>query len=303
MWMDGILIAVSAILLILGLVLRQQRPRQPEQSTWQAKRAWSVALLNSSLTVFLAWISGAFRCVVLSFSAYSGDALFIAMTILLFVYVLFLYWVVWSAYTLTFDRPLVILPAVALGFLWALSSPLVGVMIFYLVSSLSGWLDADGNSAGYAGVYLIVYGITSVYSSLFQGFYWSPLMPEHDSAAMFKKKVPMVHVPNITVTLVFPLIWPKATLFYLIAQALALIGAAVSMRAPSWYTTVPHRPHSTEPACCGLIQAAGYEEPAEGEGDAAGKPKPDARYNYQRGLLPFFCCRKKGETGSEVLFV
>ena len=115
-------------------------------------------------------------------------------------------------------------------------------------------------------------------------------------------QVPMVHVPNITVTLVFPLIWPRATLLYLLAQALALIGAAVSMRAPSWYTTDPHLPHSTEPACCGLSQAAGYQEPAEGA-DSGGKPKPDARYNYQRGLPPFFCCRKKGEAGSGVLFV
>lgn len=46
---------------------------------------------------------------------YAGDAAFAATTAALFVFVLGLYWSVWSAFTLSFDRRLHVLPAVAMG--------------------------------------------------------------------------------------------------------------------------------------------------------------------------------------------
>ncbi len=50
---------------------------------------------------------------------------------------------VWSAFTLTFDRKLQIIPSVGMGVIWTLSSPLFGAMLFYLVT---GHLPFSGSN-------------------------------------------------------------------------------------------------------------------------------------------------------------
>jgi hypothetical protein len=98
--------------------------------------------------------------------------------------------------------------------------------------------------------------------------YWDIyISPEHDNPKSIKLKVPLTHVPNVTLSLIFFILHQNYALFIAL-QTLALLGASIHMRMPAPWSKdkTPAARRETSmfwglPRCGGYISADPENDP------------------------------------------
>lgn len=134
------------------------------------------------------------------------------------------YWIVWPMGTLSHGRPLHRWWSGMFGLAWGISEALLYVTVWSLAraSIESDWAVFT------CSFVLIALGIAS-WHQLFWDKYVSPI---HNVASWNVRKVLLVHMPFLAVSLTFVTLY-EAGLLFVTAQAVALIGSAFFMRFPS----------------------------------------------------------------------
>lgn len=133
------------------------------------------------------------------------------------------YWVVWPMGTLTHGRPLV--PSATLfGLMWGIAE---GVLF------ASVWAVADDLAGRWVAVAL-TFVVLSAYLGLWHQLYWDiKVSPDHNIAEWNARKVVLVHVPNLLVTLPYLAVTGSVGLFVLF-QTIGLVGSARAMHFPGF---------------------------------------------------------------------
>lgn len=164
------------------------------------------------------------------------------------------YGMVWRSNTLVFDRPRRWGAQIGFGLIWGSGSGMWLATLYVL---------ADRTEWPRWGVWLLAFGLISVWQALWQDLFWDVYVaPEHDTPASIKLKVPATHIPNILVTLSFVVTYDNVAIFAAL-QGLALLLASLAMRMPSWNETIAVLPATTEPGLFGLPRCAGYPGPVD----------------------------------------
>ena len=168
--------------------------------------------------------------------------------------ILIAYGVVWSSNTLIFDRPRRWGAQIGFGLMWGSGSGM-WLATLYVLADRTDWPRW--------GVWLLAFGLISVWQAFWQDLYWDVYVaPEHDTPASIRLKVPATHIPNILVTLTFLVTYDNVAIFAAL-QATALLIASISMRMPAWNETRYVQPANTEPGIFGLPRCRGWEGPVD----------------------------------------
>jgi hypothetical protein len=106
---------------------------------------------------------------------------------------------------------------------------------------------------------LIAYILITIWQWLLMDMYWDIyISPEHDSPKSIKMKVPLTHVPNVTLCLIFFAIYNNYAIFIAL-QTLALVGCSVNLRMPAPWSKEKTPPARRETSMFwGLPRASGY---------------------------------------------
>ncbi len=140
------------------------------------------------------------------------------------------YWVIWPLGTLSHGRPLVA-SATVFGLLWGLAEGLLFVAAWLAVSSVvsSTWLAVA-----------VTFVVLSAYLGLWHQLYWDRhVSPDHNIEEWNARKVLLVHVPNLLVTLPYLAVTGSVAVF-VATQVVALVGSARAMHFsgfPGWRNT------------------------------------------------------------------
>ena len=86
------------------------------------------------------------------------------------------------------------------------------------------------------------------------------MSPEHDTPASITRKVIFTHIPNVTVTLTWFVLYGNAA-GWIALESVALIGACIFMRFPPWWERERIDAPTTGPAFAGLVRATGFVSP------------------------------------------
>jgi hypothetical protein len=161
---------------------------------------------------------------------------------------------VWANNTLIFDRPRRWGAQIGFGLLWGSGSGM-WLATLYVLADRTDWPRW--------GVWLLAFGLISVWQAFWQDLYWDVYVaPEHDTPASIKLKVPTTHIPNILVTLTFLVAYDNVAIFAIL-QGSALLIASIAMRMPAWWETRPVLAANTEPGLFGLPRCKGWEGPVD----------------------------------------
>jgi len=191
--------------------------------------AWLRAGMFFCLFFLISWGTGTMRLILYSFVATPeqlNNPSWKLWVIGLTIFILFAYWGIWARYTLRFDRKLDLIPQTVFGLLWGLS---FGQML------LSVWRTAVMLTPSWApwGQGILAYVFISLWQWLLMDMYWDIyISPEHDNPKSIKLKVPLTHIPNVTLSLIFFIIHQNYAIFVAL-QTLALLGASIHMRMPA----------------------------------------------------------------------
>lgn len=159
------------------------------------------------------------------------------------------YGILWRRWTLHFGRPRALGWQVLFGVMWGTGTGQLFVVIVDLWDR-TGWATW--------GVWLGAYLTISAWQGVFQDFYWDLYVtPEHDTPASITRKVLGSHIPNVTVTLTYLVLYGNRLIFIGL-QSAALVAASVCMRMPAPNDRSPTPAASRRPGPFGLSRGAGY---------------------------------------------
>ena len=134
------------------------------------------------------------------------------------------YWVIWPLGTLTHGRPLVP-SATVFGVLWGLAEGVLFAGVWLLSDR---WLPSTVLAVG------VTFVVLSAYLGLWHQFYWDlKVSPEHNIEEWNARKVLLVHIPNLAVTLPYLAVTDAVGVFVAL-QTLGLVGAARAMHFPGF---------------------------------------------------------------------
>jgi hypothetical protein len=247
-------VAVIAAMICAGLIgWYATRYRNLGQQHYSAPASWTRAGIFVSGCWVLSVATGAAReitgqPIVAASQLHSGA--WWAWTVASFVTVGVGYWVIWARWTLHFDRRRAIGAQILMGLLWGSGVGQLFVTVVHVVDRLDlpKW-----------GLWLVSYAIISTWQGLFQDLFWDVwVSPEHDTPWSIIRKVIVTHIPNVTMTLTWFVLYRNAALWVAV-ESMALVGACVFMRFPPWWEPDHVLAPTTGPAFAGLIRATGYE--------------------------------------------
>jgi hypothetical protein len=159
------------------------------------------------------------------------------------------YTIIWTRWTLTFDRPLRLVPQVLFGLVWASGTGQLLASVYVTVDR-TGWPRW--------GVWLVSFAVISAWQGAWQDLYWDVrVSPEHDTPQSIRRKVVASHVPNVVVTLTYLVIHGNLAI-YVMLQGLALASASVGMRFPAPWETRPIKGATVGPGPFGIPRCVGY---------------------------------------------
>lgn len=143
------------------------------------------------------------------------------------------YWVIWPMGTLTHGRALVP-SATVFGILWGIAEGTAFAAAWYAADrGLERWFSSPWPAIG------VTFLLLSAYLGLWHQFYWDlKVSPEHNIEAWNMRKVVLVHVPNLVITLPF-LAFTDAVAVFIALQTLGLVGAARAMAFPGFPGMAP----------------------------------------------------------------
>ena len=217
--------------------------------------AWLRAGILFCLFFLISWATGTMRIIVespIATSSQWSDPRWRLWVIGLTIFILFAYWGIWARYTIRFDRKLDLLPQTVFGLLWGLSFGQMLLSIWRIVVMIvPGWASWQQG--------ILAYVFISLWQWLLMDMYWDIyISPEHDNPKSIKLKVPLTHVPNVTLSLIFFILYQNYAIFVAL-QTLALLGASIHMRMPAPWSTDKTPSARREPSMFGgLPRCGGY---------------------------------------------
>lgn len=220
--------------------------------------AWLRAYLYFAVCGLFAYVTGALPALLNSpvIPADAGLPWLLASAALL-VFIAFAYGVLWSRWTLRFNRKLDVFPQLIFGLSWGLGYGLSFLGFWHLSLIIGGGWPAWG-------VYLLAYTLISLWQVLWQDLVWDIyISPEHDTPWTTKVKVPCTHVPNVTLSLLY-FAWFDAYWVFLASQMLALTLCSFAMRMPAPWSKEVTPAATQHPFVFGLKHGGGYisDDPA-----------------------------------------
>ena len=252
----AIFITCVAVLLITLLIIYRTRfwghPKEKHDPMVSWTRAWIVFCICS----IISWATGTMHKILdgpLVTSEQLENPKWIAWTIGCFVLILVAYWVIWARWTVIFDRKRYLIPQVIFGVVWGASVAQIFLVLWYFAAifGFPVW-----------GRWILAFMLMSTHG-LWMDLYWDVyVLPEHDTPFSLKWKVICSHIPNMSVCLTYLAIYDNPGIFIML-QAFALTGAAVSMRVPPFWAKEYINPPRTAPGLFNLPHAVGHIEKEE----------------------------------------
>lgn len=223
---DFVMLAVLALLTALAFSLKIQRARC-DLTIYEPKLAWLRAGVYFCLCWVISWGSGVLNTLAASAQPLPQlmvEPIFLicVAAILMFEYIA--YYRVWAAGTYHNGRTLYPGWAIGFGILWGVAEAQLFLSFFAIAEALGAniWVAA---AAMWVGV--------GIWYGPWHRFYWDfYVAPEHNVLEWNGKKVALVHVPNITITIAY-LVYFREPHLFVGFMAFALVGAAWYMRFPA----------------------------------------------------------------------
>ncbi|WP_372861671.1 hypothetical protein [Spongiibacter sp.] len=244
-------IALATLSLLLLYVLRY---RNHPAEVFSPIAAWLRAFIYFGCCFLFAWLSGATEAALATPfipAAASSSRYWLPLTAALLVFVLIAYWGIWAKWTLRFGRKLDIPAQLLFGLCWGVSYPLCFLGFWHMSANI-------GPQWPTWAVFLLAYSLISVWQYLWQDLYWDVyIAPEHDTAWTIKWKVPCTHIPNVTLCLIYFVVYDAYWIFIAL-QALALTGCSIAMRMPAPWSKEITPPAKRHPFVFGLVHGGGY---------------------------------------------
>lgn len=257
--LDAFAFFLFVLMVILFAVYRVKYAKpeimEREVTEFNPVTAWLRASMLFCLFFLISWGTGTMGMVLNSPIATSEqwiDPRWRLWVIGLTILILIAYWGIWARYTIRFDRKLDLLPQIGFGLLWGLSFGQMLLSIWRIVMMLTpNWAPWQQG--------ILAYVFISLWQWLLMDMYWDIyISPEHDSPKSIKLKVPLTHVPNVTLSLIFFVLYRNYTIFIAL-QTLALLGASIHMRMPAPWSKEKTPPARREPSMFwGLPRCSGY---------------------------------------------
>ncbi len=251
--MRAVAAAIGAGLLAGGLGTYLGQFRHSPQTPYRPGAAWSRAAIYFGCCWLVSLATGTWERIVTSPLATADqlrDPAWLAWTAGSLALIVVAYPVVWARWTLTFDRARRWAVQLGFGIVWGLSAGQL-LASYYVLADSTGWPRW--------GVWLLAWGLVGAWQGMFQDLFWDVwVTPEHDTPRTIRTKVFACHIPNVTVTLTYLVLFDNVAVFVLL-QTVALTTAAVAMRFPAWFEQRPVRAPATGPGPGGLLRAVGYE--------------------------------------------
>jgi hypothetical protein len=249
----GVTIFISCVwlLLIVLLTIFWTRFRGHPKEVFNPVVSWTRAGIVFCSCFIISWASGTMEKVLTSPLATPeqlADPAWIAWTLGCFLLIVVAYWIIWARWTPVFDRKRYLLSQVLFGLVWGASIGQIFLLIWHFagIFGLPLW-----------GRWIVTYILLSTHG-LWMDLYWDVyVLPEHDTPWSLKWKVICSHVPNMLACLTYLALYDNQAIFIML-QALALTGAAVSMRVPPFWVKGYIHPPRTAPGLFGLPHAVGY---------------------------------------------
>lgn len=246
-------VVVGVLLLLVGLISWARHHRGAPQAPYVPRASWSrAAVYFGACWLVSAWVGTWERIVTTPVvtSEQLSDRAWIIWTVAVVALIVIAYPGVWSRWTLTFDRPRRLAVQLGFGVVWGLSAGQL-LASYVLLAERTGWPTW--------GVWLLAWGLIGAWQGAFQDLCWDVwVTPEHDTPTTIRTKVLSCHIPNVTVTLTYLVLYGNVAIFVGL-QTLALCSAAVAMRFPAWFEQRPVLAPTVGPGPFGLLRAAGYE--------------------------------------------
>jgi hypothetical protein len=161
------------------------------------------------------------------------------------------YWGVWARYTIRFERRRHLPSQIPFGLLWGLS---VGQFILVV------WHGVTLVGAGWPvwAIILVSWICAGTIFALWMLFYWDLyIAPEHDSRYSIALKTIVVHIPQTLVCVTYLTLFENY-LIVIAMETLALLGAAIAMRMPPFWSTESTPVARQYVLPFGLVYAGGY---------------------------------------------
>jgi len=234
---------------------RKNGIRQREVSEFIPLAAWLRAGILFCFFYLVSWATGTMGTVLASpitSNAQLSDTCWWISVAGLTTFILFAYWGIWARYTIRFERKIDLLPQIVFGLLWGTALGQMLLSIWRLATLITpGW------QAWQQG--LLAYVFIGIWQWLLMDMYWDVyISPEHDSPKSIKIKTLCTHIPNVTLCLIFIVIY-KNYLIFIALQTLALVGCSINMRMPSPWSKEKTLPARRVPSIFwGLPRCGGY---------------------------------------------
>ena len=176
--MLGVLLAAS----VLAQLFLAERNRHAD-NVYSPRLAWMRALLYFSVILVISWATGVLKVLVHAPFVQSGDLASSLWLVLTGVWLLalvwgYVYW--WPRGTLTYDRRLYLLPQILFGLAWGFSSGQLTLVLWAVIEEF-----------GFArwGTALLVFFVLAGYGQIYQSGWWDiHVSPPHNIRATNAKK-------------------------------------------------------------------------------------------------------------------
>jgi len=251
----GIVILLGILFLYYHINYRKPEIYQQEITEFIPMTAWLRAGMFFCFFYLVSWATGTMEAIVTSLIVADEqwvDRRWWIWTIGLTAFILFAYWGIWARYTIRFERKLDLFPQITFGLLWGTAFGQMLLSIWHIAEMLApSWQRWQQG--------LLAYGLITIWQWLLMDLYWDIyISPEHDSPKSIKMKVPLTHVPNVTLSLIFFAIYGNYAVFIAL-QTLALIGCSINLRMPApWSKEKTPPAHRVPSMFWNLPRAGGY---------------------------------------------
>ena len=258
-------ITILMVILFSYYRVRYHKPeiQKRELTEYVPMASWLRAGTFFCLFYLLSWATGVMEAIFMTpivTEEQLADSRWWLWVIGLILLILFAYWGIWARYTIRFERKLDLWPQIIYGFLWGTAFGQLFLSFWHIAETI-------GPTWAVWQTWLLTYVFISICQWFLMDMYWDVyISPEHDSPKSIKLKVPLTHIPNITLCLIFFAIYGNYVIFIAL-QTLALTGASIFMRMPAPWSKEKTLPANREPSkIFGWPRCKGYT-PANPEND------------------------------------
>jgi hypothetical protein len=237
-------------ILMVGLYLVKYR-KLPSK-IWKPGAAWTRAMIYFTMCNLISIWTGTAQTMFgqpIANLDQLSDPRWITLCCLCFLYIFIAYWILWAKMTLTFDRKYYIGVGIVFGVIWGLSTGQMLLSFYHLwnMTELPSWV-----------VYFASFVCMGLWQYLVQDYFWDIYVsPEHDTPKSIKLKTLISHIPNITICLLFLVLYGNYWLF-VFTQTLALVAAIIFQKFPAPWTKGAFHAPMTKIGIFGLPRGAGY---------------------------------------------